>query len=91
MMTVVGINRTVTANGEIHTTLHVTEDFDSYYTNPEAGRSCEGKKVVSIYVGAYDCSKIKPHMNIDISYERAITTAKGTYSPIKRIDIISNS
>lgn len=88
-MTVVGINRAVNANGVINTTLHVTEDFDGYYTNTEAGRSCEGKKVSSIYVGTYDCSKIKIGMEIDISYEKAITTAKGTYQPIKRIDIIS--
>lgn len=87
-MTVLGINHTVN-NGVTNTTLHVAEDFDSYYTNPEAGRSCEGKKVSSIYVGAYDCSKIKVGMEIDIFYDKAITTAKGTFQPIKRIDIIS--
>lgn len=88
-MTVLGINRTVNANGATNTTLHIAEDFDNYYTNPEAGRSCDGKKVSSIYIGSYDCSKIKVGMEIDISYEKAITTAKGTYQPIKRIDIIS--
>lgn len=88
-MTVLGVNRTVNANGVTNTTLHVAEDFDSYYTNPEAGRSCEGKKVSSIYVGAYDCSKIKVGMEIDISYEKAITTAKGTYQRVKHISTIS--
>lgn len=88
-MTVLGINRAVNANGVTNTTLHVAEDFDSYYTNPEAGRSCEGKKVSSIYTASFDCSKIKVGMEIDISYEKAITTAKGTFQPIKRIDIIS--
>lgn len=88
-MTVLGINRTVNANGATNTTLHVAEDFDGYYSNPEVGRSCEGRKVSSIYVGSYDCGKIKIGMEIDISYEKAITTAKGTFQQIKRIDIIS--
>lgn len=87
-MTVLGINRTVN-NGVTSTTLHVAEDFDSYYSNPEAGRSCEGKKVSSIYVGAYDCSKIKVGMEIDICYARAITTAKGTYQRIKSVEVLS--
>ena len=87
-MTVVGINRAVNPNGVLNSTLHVTEDFDSYYTNLEAGRSCEGKRVSSIYVGSYDCSKIKVGMEIDISYEKAITTAKGTFQQVKKIDII---
>ena len=47
--------------------------------------------VERIYVGAYDCSKIKVGMLIDISYDKAITTSKGTYQPIKRIDIIPNN
>ncbi len=88
-MTVLGINRTVNADGVTNTTLHVAEDFDSYYTNPEAGRTCEGKRVSSVYVGSYDCSKIKVGMEIDISYEKAITTAKGTFQKIKQITTLS--
>ena len=88
-MTVVGKHSSVNANGEIHTTLHVTLDFPSYYNNKEAGRVCSGLMCQSIYVGSYDCSKIFLNSQIDILYDRAITTAKGTYQPIKHIDIIS--
>lgn len=87
-MIIVGISYTTNTNGVRATTLYVSDDFNAYYTNAEAGRGCMGKKVDTIYVGNYDCSNLKLGMNIDISYDKAVTGAKGTFQPIKRIDII---
>lgn len=89
-MTIIGINYAKKDNGETTFTIHVMDEFPSYYNNNEAGRGCIGKKVDTIYVGSYNCSNLKPGMEIDISYDKAITTAKGTYQPIKRIDILSS-
>lgn len=88
-MTIIGMNYSTNSNGEINTTLHVTEDFDSYYQNPEAGRGCVGLKAETIYVGTYDVSNLKVGMNIEIAYEKAIPTKSGIYQPIKKIDIVS--
>lgn len=87
-MKLIGLHYTTNAKGERSTTLQVTDKYDAYYSNVEAGRGCSGEKVESIYVGSYDCSALKVGMEIEISYERAITTAKGTFQQIKRIDII---
>lgn len=88
-MKVLGINSSINTQGKVITTLHVAEEFNSYYNNKEAGRTCEGMKVDSIYVGTVDCSAIKVGMDIDVLYEKAVTTANGgVYQPIKRIDII---
>ena len=88
-MHLVGMNYTTNANGGKNTTLQVTDEFNMYYSNAEAGRGCMGVKVDSIYVGDIDCSGLKIGMDIDILYDKAITTAKGTtFQPIKRIDIL---
>lgn len=87
-MTIVGIHYTTNAQGQRLTTLHVTDSFADYYKNREAGRACDGQRVESIYVGTLDCSGLKVGMNVDISYDKAVTTSHGTFSPIKRIDII---
>ncbi|WP_281418861.1 hypothetical protein [Vallitalea pronyensis] len=42
-----------------------------------------------LVIGNYDCSALKVGMDIDILYDKAITTAKGTFQTIKRIDVIS--
>lgn len=87
-MIIEGINFT-TKNGVRNTTLHVTDEFNSYYSEASAGRGCVGKKVESIYVGNYDCSNLKVGMKIDILYDKAIRTVKGnTYQPVKRIEIL---
>ncbi len=86
--TIVGIS--VYENGDkTSTTLHVLSDFDSYHNNPESGRSCEGQKAESIYVGSYDCSDLEIGQTIEIFYGKAITTAKGTYQPIAMIRVLS--
>lgn len=87
-MKVIGINYSTNASGTRVTTLHIAEDFNPYYSNQDAGRCCEGKKVDAIYLGDYDCSAIKVGMDVDILYDKAIKTAKGTFQPIKRIEIL---
>ncbi|KAB1434310.1 hypothetical protein [Candidatus Galacturonibacter soehngenii] len=87
-MKLVGLNYTTNANGGRNTTLQVTEEYNAYYTNKETGRGCIGVKVDSIYIGDIDCSELKIGMELDILYDKAITTAKGTFQPIKRIDIL---
>lgn len=88
-MTLLGMNNSTNTNGQKVTTLHVADDFNSYYTNADAGRNCVGKKVDTIYVGSYDCSNLKVGMEIDISYDKAVTSSKGTFQTVKRIDIIN--
>lgn len=87
-MKILGMNYSTNANGQKATMIHVSEEFNSYYTNAEGGRGCVGMKADSVYVGNYDCSALKVGMDIDILYDKAITTAKGTFQPIKRIDVI---
>lgn len=87
-MTILGINFTTNTDGVTTTTLQVSEDYNSYYNNPEAGRHCVGRKVESIYVGNYDCSALKVGMEIEIMYDRAISTKNGIYQPVKKIDIL---
>ena len=88
MQHIVGVNYTTNQSGVRNTTLHLEEDFDSYYSNAENGRGCSGKKVSTVYVGSYDCSGLKVGMDIDVLYDKAITTSKGTFQAIKRIDVL---
>lgn len=83
IMTVVGIQK----NGNV-STLHITEEFPSYFVNPESGRTCSGKSVKSVYVGEYDISGIKLGSEIEIFYGEAIHTKNGVYSPIKKIEVL---
>ena len=65
---IVGIARTAAENGRVSTNLHVKSSFDDFHNNPEAGRTCEGEKVESIYVGNYDCSELNVGDEIEILY-----------------------
>lgn len=87
-MKIIGINSTKTEDGRITATLHVADTFPDYYNNPEKGRSCVGQKVDSIYIGTYDCTAFKPGMEIEVLYDKAVSTKNGVYQPIKRIEII---
>lgn len=89
-MRIIGISSAEKEDSRIFSTLYVEMDFEDYYDNPEAGRTCSGRKTDSIYVGDYDCSGLEPGMVIDILYGKAISTAKGTYQPIRRIDVIES-
>lgn len=86
-MKVVGISRTAGDKGVL-STLYVTDVFDSYFSNSELGRSCTGMKAESIYVGDYDVSKLKIGDEIEIYYGKALTTAKGVFQTIKKIDVV---
>lgn len=88
-MKLVGLNYTTNSDGCRITTLQVTDQYNAYYSNAEAGRGCAGVKVESIYVGDIDCSGLKIGMDIEVIYDKAITTSKGTFQGIKRIDILS--
>jgi len=88
-MQVIGKNMSINSQGYTVTTLHLADDFNDYYHDEKAGRTCEGLKVESVYAGTLDCSAIKVGMNVDILYDKAVTTATGrVYQPIKRIDVI---
>lgn len=88
-MKLLGISYTTNPIGEIVSTLHLVADFEAYYSNKEAGRGCIGNKVETVYVGNYDCSTLSVGDEIDIFYDRAVTTKKGgTFQPIKYIEII---
>lgn len=87
-MFIVGISSNE-SGGRKSTTLHVLSEFDAYQNNPEAGRTCEGQKAESIYVGNYDCSELELGQEIEIYYGKAITTAKGTFQPVALIRVLS--
>lgn len=89
-MRIIGISSTEKEDGRVVSTLYVEQDFEDYFDNPDAGRTCSGRKTDSIYVGDYDCSGLEPGMFIDILYGKAINTAKGTYQPIRRIDVVES-
>ena len=82
-MTVIGIQK----NGA-NATLHLTTDFESYFSNPELGRICTGKAVKSVYVGDFDISNIKVGSEIDILYGAPISTKSGAYAPNRKTEII---
>ena len=48
--------------------------FPDYYNDPEKGRSCVGQRVGSIYVGEYDRTAIKPGLEVEIYYDKAVPT-----------------
>lgn len=87
-MEIVGLNYSTNADGVRVTTLQVMDDYNDYYNNPDAGRGCVGKKVESIYVGDYNCGGLKVGMHVDVLYDKAINTARGSFQPIKRIEVL---
>lgn len=89
-MKIEGIEVRESTSGRVNTVLHGTSPFSEYQDNPEEGRSCIGRKAEAVYVGTYDCSAIKVGMEIEIYYDKAISTSKGTFQPIKRIEVISS-
>ena len=90
-MKVLGFHFSTNKDGEKVTTLHVGEEFDSYFTDKDAGRGCAGMKVETIYVGTYDCSTLKLGSEIEVYYGKAMTTRNGTFSPIKKIEVVTKN
>lgn len=89
-MKILGISFSKNKTDDKVYTLYVTEPFDSYYKNEDGSRDCEGLKAYNIYAGTYDCDGLKPGMEIDISYDKAISTKNGVFQPIKKIEVLSN-
>lgn len=87
-MMIIGISYYMNKNSERTYTLHVSEPFEAYFSSDDGSRGCVGQKTDSIFVGNYDCSTLKPGMEIDIFFDRAISTRSGSYQPVKRIDVI---
>lgn len=88
-MKIVGIHYSTRPDGQQNTTLHVLEEFNDYYKDVASGRGCEGMKAGTVYVGSYDCTDLKVGMDIEIFYDRAVETAKGTFQPIKLIQVLN--
>ena len=86
-MQIIGMCYTMGEDGARKTTIHVVDEFDSYYKTAD-NRGCVGRKVETIYVGGLDCSHLKVGAIIEIAYDKAINTRKGIYQPVKRIDVI---
>ena len=87
-MKILGKHSTRNEDGRTSTTLHVADAFPDYYNNPEKGRICVGQRVDSIYVGDYDTTAIKPGMEVEIYYDKAVPTKTGFFQPVKRIEIV---
>ena len=77
-MTIVGISSNE-SGGRIYTTLHVVRDFDNY----------QGQKGEAINAGGYDCSGLEVGQEIEVYYQKAIATAKGTFQPVALIRVLS--
>lgn len=88
-MKVLGFHYSTTPEGRKNTTLHLADEFPDYFKKSENGRGCAGMRVETVYVGAYDCTSIKVGSEIEIFYDRAMQTKSGSFSPIKKIEMIS--
>lgn len=86
-MKIIGIAQTM-RDGRTLTTIHGLEPFETFFNSPPE-RISSGQKAVSVYVGGLDCSGLEVGMEIEILYDKAITTARGTFQPVKRIEVIS--
>lgn len=86
-----GINYSKNQQGKRVSTIHVIQDFDDYFVDETAGRGCLGKKVESIYVGDYDCTGLKIGSKIDVFYNKAVTTSRGTFQTVKSIIVLNEN
>lgn len=84
---VVGIQLSVNKKGETTTTLHMLGEFPDYY-NVSEGKAAIGKMALSEYMGTIDCSHIEVGALVDVVYDKAVTTSKGTFQPVRRVDVI---
>lgn len=89
MARLLGIQSTKNAAGVTTTTLHLASNFEAYYNNADAGRKAVGECVESVYVGQYDCTGLKVGMEVEVLYDKAVSTKTGVYQPVKRIEIVS--
>ena len=73
-MEIIGISRTEKGD-KITTTLYVKSPFEEYYMDADSGRSCEGEKTETIYVGSYDCSALEVSQEIEVYYGKGHISA----------------
>ena len=88
-MKILGITSTVLEGGQKSYTLHTAESFPAYANDISKGRSAEGQRVEAVYIGNYDCSNLKIGMEIEIYFDKAITTNKGTFQTVKKIEVLT--
>ena len=88
IMEIVGISSTTNTKDIRNTTLYVVKEFEDYYKSTDDSRECIGKKAEAIYVGSYDISDLEIGMEIEIYYDKAVVTAKGTFQTVKKILVL---
>ena len=42
-------------------------------------------------MGKYDCSKLKVGDEIEVYFEKAVTTKTGTFQPVKKIEVTQST
>ena len=87
-MEIVGKNYTTKKNGERVSTLQVLQPYEEYYNSADGSRGCVGMRTEAIYVGSYDISDLEIGMEIEIYYDKAVSTAKGTVQTVKKIIVL---
>lgn len=85
---VIGIQMNTTKDGRISTILHLMGAFPAYSNNTAAGRNAVGNAVEVVYVGTVDCAHVKVGSIVDVIYDKAITTRKGTFQSVKRVELV---
>lgn len=88
IMKIIGISSTTNEAGEKSYMLYITEPFPAYANDAEKGRQANGSKAEGLYLGKYDCSKLKVGDEIEVYFDKAVTTKTGTFQPVKKIEII---
>lgn len=87
-MEIVGISYTTNTKGTRNATIYVVKEFEDYYKSTDGSRGCAGKRTEAIYVGSYDTSDLEIGMEIEIFYDKAVVTAKGTFQTVKKILVL---
>ena len=87
-MKIIGKSYTTNKSGERVSTIQVVRPYEEYYSNADGSRGCEGMRAEAIYVGSYDISDLEIGMEIEIFYDKAIVTAKGTFQMVKKIVVL---
>lgn len=86
---IIGMSAVRREDGRIYTTLYLSSPFESYFNSPENGRSCQGEMVDKVYVADYDCKNLKVGMEINIFYDKAVSSKKGVFQQIVLIQPVT--
>ena len=90
-MKLIGISSIANEAGEKSYRLYIAEPFPDYANDAEKGRHAIGSKADGLYVGKYDCSKLKVGDEIEVYFDKAVTTKTGTFQPVKKIEVIQTT